>query len=400
MSGGPVTRVARLDALRGLAVFGIMLVNIWGFVYGFGLISFPAGADILSGADKAAIFFSAAVAEQKFYPIFSFLFGAGFALQTGGAQRDGPVLLALQARYRRRLSWLLVCGMAHATLLWFGDILVAYALTGFWLATKVGARPAALVRSFKWLIGINLFFLLMTATIYHFMGQMSKEDMAQELSDSMRAHAIYTTGTWTEIALQRLIDFLSNVISFVIILPRVALLFMLGVLATRLGWLRQPERHRPFWRRVLTIGLVVGIPINCWWGLVALNSALDPTPNTAYGSASAALIDVAGPLLGAAYVAMFMLAGPRVMRVLEPVGRMALSNYLMQSLLMMLLLQGFGLGLGAHLSRAGMLGVALAIMLFQLAFSHWWLARHPQGPMEALWRRYTYRGAAGAKPSS
>ena len=383
-------RVPRIDALRGLAVFGIMLVNIWGFVYGYGLVSFPAPGGALSLADQATIFFCAAFAEQKFYPIFSFLFGAGFALQTGGARSQGPALRAMQYTYRRRLAWLLAIGLAHATLMWFGDILVAYALTGFWLATKIGVRPAALVRSLKILVMVNLGWIAIAFIVLYSMGQIAKAEVAQDVQDAVRVHAIYTAGSWSEIARQRLTDYLGNVGGYLFVLPRIALLFMLGVFAVRLGWLRHPERHRTLWRRVLVAGLVLGVPINLWWGLASVGSALNPAGGSLHNGLAASVIDIGGPLLAAAYVAMFMLSGPHVARLLEPVGRMALTNYLMQSLLLMLLLQGFAFGLGAHLTRAGLLGLAAAVRRFQLAFSHWWLARRAQGPMEALWRRYTH----------
>ncbi|QYF92947.1 DUF418 domain-containing protein [Massilia sp. PAMC28688] len=383
-------RVARIDALRGLAVFGIMLVNIWGFVYGFDLISAPVMGEVLGEADKAAVFFSAAFAEQKFYPIFSFLFGAGFALQTGGARRPGPALEAIRATYRRRLLWLLVCGLAHATLLWFGDILVAYALTGFWLATKIGARPAALVRSFKILVAVNMGIIAFTLSWVSLLPELFPGVFDQAPQDLIKAYTIYTGGSWEAVTLQRLNDYLISVAGYVFVLPVLALLFMLGVLAVRLGWLHRPERHREQWRNVLWVGLAIGVPINLAWGIITLDSVLAAGPSASYFPASVA-VSVAGPALGAAYVAMFMLSGPGVARILQPVGRMALTNYLMQSLLLMLLLQGVGLGWGAVLSRAGLLGVAAAIMLFQLWFSHWWLARHAQGPMETLWRRYTYR---------
>ena len=91
-------------------------------------------------AGQLAVFFVAALAEQKFYPIFAFLFGAGFALQTGARRAEGAALDAIRAVYRRRLKWLLACGQLHGTLIWFGDILTAYAVTGFWLLHKAGRR--------------------------------------------------------------------------------------------------------------------------------------------------------------------------------------------------------------------------------------------------------------------
>lgn len=376
-------RLPRIDALRGLAVFGIMLVNIWGFVYGYGLISAPAGP-AMSNADRIAIFVCAAFAEQKFYPIFSFLFGAGFALQTGRAS-----LPAVAAAYQRRLVWLLVCGLLHAGLLWFGDILVAYALTGFWLSTLIGVRPARLLRVFQVLVLVNIITLGVTAMLYAEVAGMPHKALLAQIDEFQRAHVIYTSGSWSEIARQRLNDFLGNVASFVFTLPRLALLFMCGVLAVRLGWLARPERHRRAWRVVLWIGLGAGLPLNLWWGAVSVASAADPIGTVGVNSLGMVTMEMAGPLLASGFIALFMLSRPGVARILAPVGRMALTNYLMQSLLLTLLLQGVGLGFGAWLTRAELLGVAAAVGLFQLGFSHWWLKRHQQGPMEALWRSYS-----------
>lgn len=384
-------RVPRIDALRGLAVFGIMVVNIWGFVYGYGMLTFPAEGGTLALPDAAAIFFAAAFGEQKFYPIFSFLFGAGFALQTGRARGPGPERSAIEDMYRRRLGWLLACGLLHAMLLWFGDILVAYALTGYWLAAKVGQRLSQLVHSLKVLLGVNLGLLAISGALYWFDTTVTQEQGVEHIQQLYRSHATYTQGGWREVARERLLDYLANAVSYVLVLPRLALLFMCGVLATRLGWLTRPHRHRALWRRILLLALCFGIPLNLWWGFMSVDLALNPFSVSVENALGTTIMEVAGPLMAAGYVALFMLAGPKVAGFLEPVGRMALTNYLMQSLFLMLLLQGVGLGLGAHLSRAELMGVAAALMLAQLAFSHWWLARHQQGPMEALWRRHTYR---------
>ena len=103
-------RLLRIDSLRGLAVFGILLINMFAFTYGakmrFGVLDSDS-----SDAEGVVIFLIAAFAEQKFYPIFAFLFGAGFALQTGRACRTGPALAATRVRYLRRTGWLLGCGI-------------------------------------------------------------------------------------------------------------------------------------------------------------------------------------------------------------------------------------------------------------------------------------------------
>lgn len=381
-------RSARIDALRGLAVFGILLMNVWGFVYGFALYHFPANADF-TALDKLAVFVVAAFSEQKFYPIFAFLFGAGFALQTGRLRAPGPALDAIKKTYRRRLQWLLGCGLLHGLLLWFGDILFAYSLTGFWLAYKAGRPLAELGRTLRLLVIVNgLIFTVYAALSWSMYDASAGAVMVQQ--QVMEAHhAIYVQGGWNEIARQRLADFNVNLSGFIIFIPRLALLFVLGVFAVRLGWLTRPQRHRPAWRKVLWTGLALGLPFNLFWGMVALANVIDPFDPPAGFALMTALLDIGGPLLAAALVALFMLAHEGFCAWLAPVGRMALTNYLCQSVILMLLLQGFGLGLGAALSHAQLFGVCLGIMLAQLLFCHWWLASHQQGPAEALWRRYT-----------
>ena len=375
-------RSNRIDALRGFAVFGILLVNVWAFVYGYTLYRYST-QETLPLADQLAVMLVAGLAEQKFYPIFAFLFGAGFALQTGRQAASEP--------YRRRLRWLLACGLVHGTLIWFGDILTAYAVTGFWLVPKAGRPLRELVASLRVLVVVNAVILLgfgvMTALDH------GSLDMAIEQTiEGQRAHAVYTLGSWSDIAGERLSDFGTNLFGFFIFVPRLALLFLLGVFAVRLGWLTRPERHRTRWRKVLCIGLAVGVPLNAWWALAALADTARPFAPLPGAGLALGMLDLAGPLLGAAYVAAFMLLRARWLAWLVPVGKMALTNYLTQSLLLSFLLQGFGLGLGAVMDRAQLLGLCFGIMVVQLLACRRWLRHHSQGPVEAAWRRYIHAG--------
>lgn len=375
-------RSSRIDALRGFAVFGILLVNVWGFVYGYSLYRYSV-QDILPLADQLAVMLVAGLAEQKFYPIFAFLFGAGFALQTGRQ--------AASETFQRRLRWLLACGLVHGTLIWFGDILTAYAVTGFWLASKAGRPLRDLATSLRILVVVNAMILLGFGTMMA-LDHGSLDSAIEQTIAGQRAHAVYTLGGWRDIAGERLSDFGINLLGFFIFLPRLALLFLLGVFAVRLGWLTRPERHRAGWRKVLLVGLALGVPLNAWWALVALADTASPFSPLPGAGLALALLDLAGPILGAAYVATFMLVRARLLGWLVPVGKMALTNYLAQSLLLSFLLQGFGLGLGAILDRAQLLGLCFGIMTVQLLASRWWLRHHAQGPVEAAWRRYIHAG--------
>lgn len=393
MAAPSPARSARIDALRGFAVFGILLINVWGFVYGYTALRYGVIEASATSGDRLAVFLAAAFAEQKFYPIFSFLFGAGFALQMQSLEAKSGLGSAKKI-YLRRLTWLLLIGLLHGALLWFGDILTAYALTGFWLLTRAGLPLAETLRSLKIAIIVNAYLLLLTAILIAAIANMD-EYGAETAAEALRAHDVYSGGGWIEVARARVSDFGANIGGFWLFVPRIALLFLLGVTTVQLGWLTHPELHRRVWRRILLIGLLVALPFNVWWGYEALSWALDPELNSGSMHTASFLLDLSGPALGAAYVAVFMLVGERVMTTvgawLAPAGRMALTNYLMQSALCGVLLPAYGLGLGAVLTRAQLMLVWVGIVAVQIVFSRWWLARHEQGPVEALWRRYTYR---------
>ncbi|SNT18457.1 uncharacterized protein SAMN06265795_11644 [Noviherbaspirillum humi] len=387
-------RASQLDAVRGMALFGILLVNVWSFLWGFGYLRFGLMPESPSLADRGAVFLVALLAEQKFYPVFAFLFGAGFALQTRSMRRRFPAWQTVRQQYSRRLRWLLGCGILHGTLIWAGDILTIYGLVGFLVLGMAGAKLKTIAInlwnwSVVWLaaIAVNLALAL---TPYP---EQDVRHQAQEMVQDIAAtHDIYTAGTLAEQALQRLADYADVTSRSIFLVPHLLVLFLLGMLAARLGWLTRPRRHAALWRRMRAVGFGVGIPFNLLWAAAALAEAMDPLAPPHVVLALYALLPAGGSFLAAGYVASLMLAGDRassrLSAWLSPAGRMSLTNYLMQSLLGVLLFQGVGLGLGrSATSPAVVLAQAFAIIAFQIAFSRWWLGHHSRGPMEALDRR-------------
>ena len=396
-------RAVQIDAARGVAVFGILLVNIWSFVWGFGSLRYGVMADP-SFMDRAAVFIVAFLAEAKFYPIFAFLFGAGFALQTAALRKRLPDWRSVRQSYRRRLKWLLGWGLLHGVLIWAGDILTVYGLTGFVLLGMAGARLSR-VRIALWcwaaawllLIAINVAGALPAVDADAVELQ---QDAIAYVDDALTTHAVYVSGATGEVLAQRIGDYAAITAGSVLLVPHLMVLFLFGVLSVRQGWLTRPGRHLVLWRRVRATGLCLGIPFNLLWASVALAETVNPLAAPAYGDLVFALLPVGGSLLAAAWLASVMLArgaaGNVLARWIAPVGRMSLSNYLGQSLLCLLLLQGAGLALGAAAVRrpALLLLIAAAIMLFQVLLSRWWLSRHAQGPVEGLY----VRSGDAAKP--
>jgi uncharacterized protein len=387
-------RAVQIDAARGVAVFGILLVNIWSFVWGFDSLRYGVMPEP-SWADRAAVFMVAFLAEQKFYPIFAFLFGAGFALQTRALRKRLPDWPSVRKRYRGRLTWLIGWGLLHGVLIWAGDILTVYGLTGFLLLNMAGARLSR-IRIGLW--GWAAAWLLLVAV--NVGGALPASDDAEQqqdaityIDDALSAHTVYTFGAAGEVIAQRIGDYVAITTGSMFLVPHLLVLFLLGILSVRTGWLTRPGRHLALWRRVRMAGLFLGMPFNLLWAWMALAEAVNPLDAQPYRELVFALLPVGGSLLAAAYLASVMLARGVAWRILAdwlaPVGRMSLSNYLGQSVLCVALLQGAGLALGAAAERrpALLLAMAAAIMLFQLLLSRWWLSRHAQGPIEALYRR-------------
>ena len=379
--------------LRGIAVFGILLVNIWGFAWGtislrYGTL--PAQPPV---PDQLGIFLVAALAQFKFYPIFAYLFGAGFALQTRSLKRQLGSWEQAQTAYRRRLRWLLVFGLLHGFLVWSGDVLTSYAVAGMLILPLAAARLSR-VRNRAWLVAGG--FLLFMCLLIPAGRQDGAPDTAQELQNFAARFAIYTQGNAWAVAKLRANDFLVSLLYATVMLPHIIVLFLLGILSVRVGWLTRPQRHRRLWRWVCGVGLGAGLPFNLLAAWAVTAQVVDPYQQVFDAALFEALLFAGGPVLAAGYVAALMLAGPVVLRWLAawlaPVGRMALSNYLLQSLLGTWLLQGSGLGWGAAIRPAEMLGLAVLVMAGQVLLSRYWLRYFRQGPMEALWRRLARLG--------
>lgn len=383
-------RIAHIDVLRGMAVFGILLVNIWSFVWGFGALRYGAIAEP-SWLDRGVVFAVALLAEQKFYPIFAFLFGAGFALQARSLRRRLGDRGRVHAALRHRFGWLLGCGMLHGLLVWAGDILTVYGAAGFLLLRLLDARLRLVRASLRnwvllWLTVLAASVALSLPPTGQDAANTRQEQAIAYIEDAQEARDIYTEGTSGEVAAQRLLDYVAVTSGSLLLVPHLMVLFLLGICAVRLGWLTAPQRHALLWRRVRGVGLLVGLPLNLAWAAAAAVEAANPLAAPAYGELAYALLPLGGSLLAAAYVAALLLARgalqQRASAWLAPVGRMSLTNYLMQSLLGVCLLQG--MALGAQASPAGLMLAALGIMLLQSLASRWWLSRHAQGPVEWL----------------
>ena len=371
----------RIDALRGLALLGILLVNIQSFVWGG--VS-PAGylQDDATALDRGLFFLTVAFVNTKFMPLFAMLFGAGFALLLA---RLRSVTSAPHAVFRRRMLFLFVFGILHGVLLYFGDITQMYALAGLVLLRYDGHGPAALRRAVvQWWIGALALTALLT------WGMEGSPPDPIELARELEANfAVFTGEGYFAQLPTRLRLFVDIAAANLIGLPMAVALMLTGMLAQRAGWLA--DRAAAAWRAALAIGLVVGLPSALVYG-VLLHTEAEMDGLGAY-SAVAAIPGALGAALSFAYAALFFRHAPPVLvRWLAPAGRMPLTNYLLQSVAMGALLSGWGLALAPRLGYAQTAALGLAIFAVQLALSRWWLQRFGQGPLERAWRKWTYSG--------
>jgi uncharacterized protein len=393
-------RIQIVDILRGFALFGILLVNMAIFSYPFQTILFPADPN-MPWYDRAATWLIHFLAEGKFYALFSLLFGLGMIL----------LMERIEARcrkfvpfYMRRLLALLFIGLVHAFLIWPGDILIIYALLGFPLLLFRKVRPRTLLIWAVILIAIPLLFMAAAAGLVA-LGGMTPEG-AQQIEQSFaatkagylanvaRGYEVYASGDFLEITAQRAYDYLSmGLISFFVLGFNILAMFLVGVWFGKRRIFNDLVAHRPFFRKLLAWGLGVGLIGNAIYATLIMN-----IPR--YAASIELLIatvaqGIGAPLLMLGYVAAICLLALRPtwvrrLQVLAPVGQMALTNYLLESILCTLIFYGYGLALFGQVGAAWGIVLTVVIYLLLIPLSHWWMKRFLYGPAEWLWRSLTY----------
>jgi uncharacterized protein len=389
-------RVALFDVLRGFALFGILLYNIEAFA-GLPFLS-AADRDFIDfgGYDQRVDYFVRALIEAKFYSLFSFLFGLGFAVFMRRAMAraaDAPRL------FRRRLLGLLLIGLAHGFLLWFGDILHVYALFGFVLLAMRGFTDRALLRAALVLLiaPVAIYLVLLAVHMPNPFAPPAnpppdggvftwlRDALATgSYGDVLAANAFMVAAGWARRAVN-------------LSLPRILGMFLLGYYVGRMRWLEDVRACRGVLHRWLALGFLVGLPLNLAYARLGQEGVA--LPASAWGLVQASAGSVGIPLLCLGYIAAIAIAfdspwGRNILGALAPVGRMALTNYLLQSVVCVTLFYGLGFGLFGQVGRAIALAIALGLFIAQLICSALWFVWFKQGPVEHLWRRFTY----GAPP--
>lgn len=389
---GPVTlseRILFIDVLRGVALFGILAANMRAFfapldVYDSIRVLFHGRADLIAQT------FIDIFIQGKFISIFSFLFGMGFAIQVSRAEERGARFLGF---YPRRLLALAVFGLIHGILIWAGDILLTYALSGAILLLFRKRKQKTLL----WWAGslFSLPIVLSTTFLALYYSRFRRPWMVPKPPDMKKIYGIvniYAHGSVPQILKQNWVEWKQQ-LPFELFAIYAAALFLLGMWVWRAGVVQRLDEYRPTLKRVCAWCLPLGLAISAFSAIALL--LVPPGQVSMWGFFGGITWLPGAHLLAAGYssgLALIFLDEKR-RRFLLPfaaVGRMALTNYLMQSILCTLFFYHYTTGLFGRVGPA--MGLVPTVVLYsaQVWFSNWWLERYRFGPMEWLWRALTY----------
>lgn len=386
----PRERVVVLDVLRGLALFGVLVGNTYRLYSGMFLGSL-AGYEPY-GADLAAGWFVNLAVQSKAQTLLTFLFGLGFAAQLIRGQERGEPVVGL---YVRRMLALAAFGALHITLLWWGDVLWTYAVAGFGLLLflRVSNRTRLIWAGVLVLIpGL----IMSLPSVRQYASQLlypadAWNLYARDLLAAMRG-SDHLALMWEHI----LFFPLFSAGGFYAYMPWLIGRFLLGYVAGAQRWFaREGADHLPLFRRILLWGAILGaagIAMN----ILVMTGVAFAGGRTVVRSLALTFfreLDYLG--LAAFYCAGIVLlfqrpTWRRLLSVLAPAGRMPLTVYLSQSLIMTGLLYGWGLGWNEVLRPSGYLGLCVAVFAVQVLACHLWLRHFRFGPLEWAWRALVY----------
>jgi uncharacterized protein len=362
------------DQLRGFALLGIIVVNMpFLAVSNIGIWEMQ----LSNLSDKVVAFLIMALAQGKFYLLFAFLFGYSLTLILKSRSTNSI------KKYLRRLVGLALLGAGHAYLFFIGDILMSYALLGIVLLLFIGRsmRTVLFASVFSYLIGLvllTLVFFETRGTESSAGGFISNPDaLDKALTGSFLDSVVGRANAIPEALLVQL---------FINWFPAMSM-FLLGLAAGRIGLLSDPTKNKTLWRKCVIVGVFVGLPA----GIASAWLALVPEdPNGVYGIAGVVVGFALAPALSAGYVgAIALLSHRRFMSYTEPAGRMSLTGYLGESILLAAIFCGWGLGLFGLLSLTQALIVALGVWIALELFAKLWLRNFAYGPFEWILRSWS-----------
>lgn len=382
-------RIQVLDILRGVALLGILITNIQHFSMVAGAVRNPTLFGDLQGANFWVYAFTFNLALQKFLPLFSMLFGAGILLMADRRKASGRSPTAL---HYRRMAVLLIIALIHSYLIWYGDILFAYAVCGMFVFLFRERSARFLITA--GIITLAAFpvmrFLLIAAPglipYWDFFPGMTLEEI-------IAADVAAFQGGWVENLQMRARYALEDQTLGLLIhnFWKAAGLMLIGMGLFRLRVIAGEAKRSVYWTLVaLGVGVALPLTVGAFWANHATGWR-----NPWVRELTLQVIHWVGIVMSLGWMGIVMLicqAGCRswLGRALAAVGRTALSNYLLQSLICTFIFYGFGLGLYGSVERIGQISIVVGVWVLQLVFSPLWLRHFQFGPAEWVWRTLSY----------
>lgn len=420
-------RIHTMDVLRGIALLGILVINVSAFV--LPIDWFRVDWDNIGPVEYAVEIGKRFFAEGKFYTLFALLFGMGFAVQLGRAEQKG---VGFAARYLWRTILLFAIGVFHLIVIWDGDILTAYAICGLVLLLLYGLKRALnwLVRKLSrkgrtkaptWLSLIGAFILIYGLigasagfSVYAYqtkqaaeagqslsgfqkqiMKQLKRAKDPEKVAERERKKAeenqIFASGSYPDVVAYR-VDHLGQRLFLGPFWLTLVGIFLIGAYIGRRGFIARAEQLKRGFKWLTAISLTIGIPASVvfvWLSMVTQDEVVPWWQVPHWAAKTTAGLTLALALIGG--VTLLMTSGARRWLMhLAPVGRMALSNYLLQSVISTTVIYGYGGGLVLRLNAVEQMLYVTVLFAFQIVISRWWLQRYRFGPVEWLWRSLAY----------
>jgi uncharacterized protein len=371
----PSNRIASIDIVRGIALFGVVAINV---VTEFRVSIFEQFLPARMNEpwfDRALQSILMVGIDLKALALFSLLFGVGLAIQYDHLCANSRRMTLLV----RRLAFLLVIGGFHLVVIWNGDILLEYAIAGFIVLAFLRCSARLVI-----VAGISVLAFFIAAPFLPPVASLpSASWMTQHIAEAARS---YGSGGFTEVLAFRVRELPAIAPLHVLIFPRTVALMLIGVAAWRWGLLRRGSQANSYLPLVAVVGIFVGGSLTValaneflqlgWKAKLSLDRFGTVLLACGYGAAIIWASDKPSPQRFLAWAA--------------PVGRMAFTNYLTQSLTFGWIFYGYGLGLFAKLGVAAALAIGIVVYVMQAAFSAFWLLKYNYGPVEWLWRSVMY----------
>ena len=385
------TRINQLDVMRGFALLGILIMNIISFGLPQAHYFNPHAEGTLHGWNRAALVFAEFFANEKFMGLFSLLFGASVVLFTDMLEEKGRSAWTF---HMRRNGWLLVFGLLHAYLLWIGDILFTYALCSVWLffVRKWSARSLFIASGASVLLLLLMDAMMGLSVPYWSAVEVTEFAEFWSPSSASIAEEVATMrGAWGDQMTMRVPSAMTMQTEYLPMLAlRATAMMLLGMGLYKSGVLSGGMDRR--WNGGFAlIGLTLGLAITGWG--FQYSQAHDWSMEVFFIGGFFRRLGMVFLVLGYVGSILWLCEGPGkswLERWLAPLGRMALTNYLAQTVICTTLMYGHGFGLFSSLGRAQLWLVVVPIWVVQILASKWWMDRCAFGPIEWGWRSLTY----------